>query len=237
MISLNEDDLQVVRWLQELHSCTPARAKEIYRQHAAKLADPTRLDRHDIISDNIGRSLKDAESGKSSATPKETKAMATKEAKKSTKKKAKKAAAEAPRAVVELAPLTREVELTPVGSGVYTANLFGNKKHAVALSMYDNAKESSPLALGPFSEARIKAAKKFAKENEMEVAYCATLLVKGKPVSGFALPEDLFKKFANEQSRGRVRMGTSAEARAAYREGGWDDCKFSVAKAEEAAAA
>lgn len=235
MISLREDDLKVVQWIQELHSCTVAQAKDKYRKLATKLADPTSLDRHQIISENIGRSLKDVESGKSSEAPKETKAMATEKAKKSAKKKAKKAAS-APRPVVELSPLTREVELTPVGSGgVFTANLFGNKKHAVALSMYDNAKESSPLALGPFSEARIKAAKKFAKENDMEVAYCATLLVKGKPVSGFALPEDLFKKYANEQSRGRVRMGTSAEACAAYREGGWDDCKFSIAK--EAAAA
>ncbi len=236
MISLNEDDLVVVGKIQERKNCTLARARETYRSHAAKLADPSRLDRHAIIWDNIQSGVKISEPTKES---KEKKAMPKKEAKKKAAKKKAAAPAE-PRPEVELAELTRDVELTAVEDSkhVHTANLFG-KKHAVLWmsANHDNPGTAARFAPLHLSEQKLDEVKAYASKNDLPLAVCVTVRVKGRADQGYAVPADVLKECSTKMSRGRVSLSLSAESRLAYREKGWDGCKFAVAKIAPSAAA
>lgn len=261
MTSLNEHDLKVIRWIQELRSCKVSQATELYRQQAKKLADPDHPQRHDIIWEAVqrGEKIEPAKeaaprSGRSELTaqmvttadkikPKEKAVMPEKEKKaKKAKKPAKKAKAPAaPRPEVELAELSRDVELTPAGDEfkhVYTANLFGKKHAAVLASAAYDVDEPKKFRFNPIhiSETRLDRAKKYASDQGLPLAVCAEVWMKDRRHQGYAVPEELLSKFATKMSRGRIAMSLSAEARLAYREGGWDGVKFSVAKVEQAAA-
>jgi hypothetical protein len=254
MKALNEQDLLVVKWIQEARSCTVSTAKTIFRNYAKVLADPDAENRHEIVWSNFRRAEKlpepdldaapleqpqqaEQETEQTTMSPEATKKKAKKKAAKSKTKAAKKPSTA--REPMELTPLVRDVELLPANGlrGVYTANLFSNRKHAVLFTEYDNPKKSGRIGLNPFIKTRIATAKKFAQENDLPLAYCASGLQGGEQKVGLAVPEDVFKKFSSEMSRERVVMSLSPKARAAYKEGGWDDVKFSVAKIEEAAAA
>ena len=235
MMPFTEDDLRVIKRIQELKSCKVAQAAELYRGHARKLADPDHAQRHEIIWDRVQRGEKGSEIQKEEkVTPKKA----------APKKKAKKATAElkAARPVVELAELTREVELTPVvdedSKYVHTAVLFG-KKHAVlfASARYEG-EEATKARFYPVhvSETRLAEVKRYAAKNDLPVAVCVSVRIKGRLDQGYALQEEVFSKFSNKMSRGRVSVSLSGEARLAYRENGWDGCKFTEAKAESAAA-
>jgi hypothetical protein len=234
-----------VKWIQELKSCKVSKAKEIYREAVQKLANPDIADRHEIAYGNILRGEKgNTEPGKapSSHEPTKEKTVAEKKAKAPKKAAAKKATSEpkTPRQVVELADLTREVELTPAGegfNGVYTANLFG-KKHSVYWIDIDHADPGAAARFAPphLSEKKLDLARKFALKAEIPLAVCVTVRVKGRVDQGYAATEELVKKFSNKMSRGRISLSMSADARLAYRQDGWDGCKFSVKESDSKAA-
>ncbi len=237
MISLNENDLIVVGKIQERKGCTLARAREAYRIHAAKLADPSRLDRHDVIWENIQRGNKSA----SSDVKEITKEKVMPKAKKAKAKKVAKAKVESnglARVKVELAELEREIELTPAGDEfkhVFTANLFG-RKHAVIMAEIDHSKGvEDRFGYVPVSIGRLKQASDFsAVHDKLPVAIVAVVRVKGRVDQGYAVPREVFSEF---MLKSKHALTLSGKARFAYRANGWDGCKFSVAKAESEKAA
>lgn len=246
MTALTEKDLQVVGRIQEARGCTVAKAREIFRKYAKQLADPDHADRAQLVSDNFFRTeefdpsadnpVKDSAEEQTKMAPEETKKKKARKKPAAKKKAAKPKTAAVP--ALALADLTREVELQPTEEKhVHTALLFG-KKHAVSWSEIGHDKGAKSRFAPPhLSEVRLDAAIAYGKTNDLPVAVCVTIRVSGRLDQGYAIPSEVFKKFITKMSRGRMSLSMSNEARAAYREGGWDDVKFSVAKSEQAAAA
>lgn len=225
-IELNEDDIQVVLKIQEAKNTTIARAKEFYRLQVKKLANPDVQGRHQIILDNFNRSRNGEKPEVVVVFKKEKTAKA---------QKVKAPEAEKPvRSEVPLPEIAKEVELKPTEQPyVYTANLFG-RKHAVVSANVDhtNGAESRFGYIG-VSERRLNFAKEYAKANDLPVAICATVRIKGRLDQGYAVPLDSFEKFILK-SKHALTLG--AEARQAYASEGWASVKFTEVKAEKKAA-
>jgi hypothetical protein len=247
-MDFNEVDLQAVGKIQELKSCTPAKAKEIFRKHAQKLANPDVEDRAQLVLDAIERGAEIASdeeveetvtkkkaskpNGKANgAAKKEKKAAKPAAAKKSNGKKPSKTST--PRVEHPLAELEREVELTPIPEerGLYTATLFGKKHVTLWVERNRSTGAEARYQAVNVSESQLEAAKKYGKAEDMPVAVCCTIRVLGKLDQGYAVPFALF----NSEKAGASSFNLSGAARKAYSEGGWDGCKFSSKAVEKAA--
>lgn len=222
-MELTEYDLAAVGRIEELKSTTHARAKEIFRKQVAKLANPDVEGRAQLVLEAIGR-------GAEVASDEEVEETVTKKAK---QKKAKK-----PSTRVEFprAELTREIELTPVPeSHLYTANLFG-KKHAVVLQEVNRTLGAHQrFQAVTMSNTRMEAVKKFAKDEDLPIAYCVRVRVLGKIDQGYAVPVKLFDEFKHKQGP-NFGFSLSNAARKAYSENGWDGVRFTEKKVNEKAA-
>lgn len=227
-IELNEDDMQVVLKLQEAKNTTIQRAKDFYRIQVKKLANPDISNRSEIILENFQRGRNG-----NSADVFDDKPKKAAKAKKVAKVKAAKPE-KTPRVEVSLPELSREVELKQTEQPyVFTANLFG-KKHAVILAEIDHGKGAeSRFGYIGVSARRLDLAKKYAKENDLPLAICATVRVKGRLDQGYAVPLVLFEKYKLE-SKHALTLGK--EARSAYQADGWAGVKFTEAKVEKKAA-
>jgi hypothetical protein len=229
-VALNEEDMLVVGKIQELKNTTIARAKEYYRKKVNSLANPDVADRAQIIWDGFKRGDKVG----AEAPEKETTMPKAKKVKAAKKEKAPKAEKVA-KVDVPLPELDTEIELKPVDGlpYVFTA-LLGGKKHACVQASVDhgNGADSRFGYIG-VSERRLSAVKAHAKENDLPVAVCATVRLKGRLDQGYAVPLEVFEKFKME-SKHALTLGS--EARAAYAKDGWAGVKFIEAKSEKKAA-
>jgi hypothetical protein len=229
-IELNEDDIAVVLKIQEAKNTTISRAKEYYRLQAKRLANPDIKNRAEIILENFNRNR----------NGKQTSDVFAEKTVKKTKKGAKTSGAASksapePELEVALPELEREVELRPVTDHkrVYSALLFG-KRTVVVMGEIDHGNGAADrFGYVGISEKKLTEAKRYARENEMPVAVCAIVRVKGRLDQGYAVPLNLFEKFALK-SKHALTLGK--EARAAYAEDGWAGVKFVEIKGEEKAA-
>jgi hypothetical protein len=248
-MEFTELDLGAVAKIQEIRNCTHAKAKEIFRLGSLQLANPDAENRAELVLaaiERAGGELASDEEVEATVTKKKpTKwerkqaSKAKKEAKKANgkkngEKKRKAPAKSGTRIEWPLAALDREVELTPVPDAkhVYTTNLFG-KKHAVIW----NERNRSTGAEARFqsinvSQPQLDAAKKHAKENDLQVGICVSVRVKDKLDQGYAVPIALFEKFKSGESG----FNLSGAARKAYGEDGWEGVKFSAVEAKAKAA-
>jgi hypothetical protein len=244
MITFNESDYDVVKWIQELKGCTVARAKQIFIQKALRLAQPDLHNRHEIVWEAVKRGEKISDKPKEKRQVAPEKAEKPKKAKKAAAPKAVKAAKPKPEPRVEipLAELTREVELTQSNDekfkNFHTATLFG-KKHAAFWIVVNHEDQGTAARFGPahLSEQRIAGLKEYASQEGLPLAVCVAVRIKGRLDQGYAIAEELLKKFSTKMSRGRISLSLSHAARSAYRETGWDNCKFSEKPSPESKAA
>jgi hypothetical protein len=247
-IELTESDLVACGKIQETKNTTIAKAKELFRRHAAKLANPDVEGRADIVLENVLRGGKSTEFNtdvfeeeapvkekkeKKAKTPKAPKAEKTPKAAKAPK--AKKASAEkVSRPDIPLPELEREVEIKSVEEQphVFTANLFG-KKHAVAYAERnrEGGADHRFESIG-VSERRLGLVEDYAKANDLPVAIAAVVRVKGRLDQGYAIPLEVFEKFKGKS----LAVNLSGEARQAYQESGWAGVKFIEVKSEKKAA-
>jgi hypothetical protein len=245
-MEFNEADLAAVGKIQEKRGCAIAKAKEIYRRHVLKLANQDAENRAELVLDAIERGVEvngGSEEGeetvaKKKAAKKEPKAKKEKAPKgaknsngeKAPRKKAVSTSVEQP----PLAKLEREIELTPIEGerGLYTGLLFGKKTVAVWVERNRSTGADARYQSVNVSESQIEAAKKYGKANDMPIAVCCTVRVLGKLDQGYAIPLDTF----NKEKAGAFGFNLSGAARTAYKEAGYDDCKFSEKKVAEKAA-
>jgi hypothetical protein len=244
VLEFNYFDLEAAGKIQERRGCTIAKAKEIYKKHVQALANPDIENRAELVLESIERGVEvasdeeveetvtKAKKVKAKKEPKAKKEKAPKAAKKSKEKKPSKSAN--PRVDHPFAKPEREVELTPTETpNVYTALLFGRKAAVIWHQVnYERGVEARGQWL-QLSQKRLDAAQEFAKANDLPVAICATIRIKGKLDQGYAVPLATFDKFKMKKHNGMVMNGA---ARKAYSEDGWDGVKFSEAKASEKAA-
>jgi hypothetical protein len=249
-MNFSENDLSVVTQIQELTGASVAKAKELFRQTANQLANPDVEGRHDLVLDNIKTRLEKGElTVVAPKAPKKTrneKRLERKEKKaaKKTAKTAKAKKADGPRKPrkssvtrIDWPYVTpeREVQLTPASvPNVYTAVLFG-RKHACIL--HEVNYERGVIARGTWlqiSPKRFDAAVEYGKAENLPVAICASVRIKGKLDQGYAIPEAAFEQFKMKKHHG---MKMNGEARKAYSEQGWDGVKFNIKKVDEEIAA
>jgi hypothetical protein len=248
-MDFTESDLSAVAVLQESQGVTVENAKQLYRKHVLKLANPDAPDRADIVLSAIGRGVEqatDEEVEESVAKPKKmtrNERRLARRAKETTKAKSKSKAprkstaskSENPRIECELAPLARDVELLPVAdvANIYTASLFGRKHVAIWGERNRGNGASARFETVNLSDKRLDAAKKHGKTNNLPVAVCVTIRVAGRLDQGYAVPLSVFEKFEQGDKHG---FALSGAARKEYGEQGWAGCKFS-AKAVDSKAA
>jgi hypothetical protein len=244
-MDFTEADLAAVGKIQELKSCTVEQAKQVYRQHALKLANPDNPDRAELVLTAVSRGAEAASDDEVEAAvmkkPKMGKnerrlARHAKQKEKAVKKpaKAKKTAPKketSKRPDIALVPLSRDVELTEVAKYVYTANLFG-KKHAVVLIEHDCSAAAGRFAPIDVRKTRFLLAAQHARENSLPIAICAIKRVSKKLDQGYAVPMALYNQFKNKNGF----LALSGEAREAYAANGWAGCKFVIKSAEAKAA-
>jgi hypothetical protein len=236
-MDFTELDLAAIGKIQEKRGCTIAKAKEVYRKHVLKMANPDVENRAELILESIERGVEVAEEAEETVTKKakEKKAAKPEAAAKPKAEKTKKPSKSAtPRVEFPLAKLEREVELTPIEGerSLYMGTLFGKKTVTVWVERNRNTGADARYQSVNVSESQLEAAKKYGKANELPVAVCCTVRVLGKLDQGYAIPFDTF----NKEKAGASGFNLSGAARKAYSEDGWDGVKFSPRKVEEKAA-
>ena len=242
MSNYTEADQTAIAKIQESRVITRDAAVKLFRKNMLALANPEAENRAELILEAVQRTNGHAQSAEAVSDITKPRKMTRNERRLANKEKKamkKTAQKEAPKRVepVEVPELDREVELKLVGDShpyVYTANLFG-RKHAVVWSEINHDKEGAGGRFGfvSVSARRLAFAESFAKENSLPIAVCATVRVKGKLDQGYAVPLAAFEEFKLE-SKNALTLGS--KARSAYREQGWDNCKFVEAKVEQKAA-
>jgi hypothetical protein len=247
-MDFRETDLLAVGKIQEARNSTVEAAKQLYRKHVLKLANPDAEDRAEIVLASLERGVElatDDEVEETVAKPqrptrnerrlarKERQAVKAKSKAKAPRKKA--AAKTSTRVECELVQLSKEVELVPTEENhVYTANLFG-KKHVALWVELDHAVQGAKSRFGPVdvSQKRLISAKQFAKDKSLPLALCVTVRVGGRLDQGYAVPVALYEK---HKSGSKLQLPMSGAARKEYGEQGWAGCKFSAKAAESKAA-
>jgi len=247
-MDFTELDLAAVAKIQESKNVTPAKAKELFRQHVLKLANPDVENRAELVLESIGRDVAVAtdEEVEEAVTKKKLtrneRRLAKKEkqaAKKAAKPKATKKAPKKPvvtrEEIARVAP-EREVELsTTEVPHVYTASLF-SRKHVVNWQEINRTQGvAQRFNAVTMSNKRMDAAVKYAKAKDLPLAFCVTVKVLGKIDQGYAVSAELFHKFKHKQGP-NWGFSLASAARKEYAESGWADCKF-IEKAADTKAA